>query len=214
MTTTGQRGVLITLDGLGGAGKSTVIRRLQRHLIAQGYAVHSTTEPSRAELGNIARHSTDTYSGHALACLVAADRYHHLTTEIRPALAAGLIVLCDRYVASSYVLQHMDGVPIEYIEALNEAADIPSLAIILTADPAVTAHRIAQRGAHNRFETGIASSRTEAEFYHDTVRRLTKHGWPLLVVDTTHTPIEQVTATIARRIAQLPGLPHTDTATA
>lgn len=69
---------------------------------------------------------------HARACLVAADRYHCLATEIRSALAAGKIVLCDRYVASSYVLQHLDGVPIEFIEALNADANRPDLAVILT----------------------------------------------------------------------------------
>jgi dTMP kinase len=75
--------------------------------------VHTTSEPSHGPLGTLARHGTDTYSGYVLACLVAADRYHHLATDIRPNLAAGRIVVCDRYVPSSYVLQLMDGVPIE-----------------------------------------------------------------------------------------------------
>ncbi|WP_030105539.1 dTMP kinase, partial [Actinoalloteichus caeruleus] len=151
---TGHRGVFVTLDGMGGAGKSTTTRHLNEHLAAQGYTVHVTTEPSHAELGAIARHGTDTYSRHALACLVAADRYHHLATEIRPNLAAGRIVLCDRYVASSFVLQRMDRVPIEFVEALNAAADIPDLAVILIADATVTAGRIERRGSHSRFESG------------------------------------------------------------
>lgn len=211
---TGHRGVFVTLDGLGGAGKSTTTRHLHQHLATAGYTVHTTTQPSHAELGEIARHGTDTYSGHALACLVAADRYHHLATEIRPQLAAGRIVLCDRYVASSYVLQRMDAVPIEFIEALNAAADIPDLPIILTADPAVTAHRIGRRGAHSRFETGIATSRAEADLYRDTTRRLADQGWPLLTIDTTRTPVEQVTGVIAGQIAQLADLPHANSATA
>jgi dTMP kinase len=213
-TPTVHPGLFVTLDGLGGAGKSTTTRHLHQRLTDAGYTVHITTQPSRAQLGEIARHGTDTYHGHALACLVAADRYHHLDTEIRPQLAAGRIVLCDRYVASSYVLQRMDAVPIEYIEALNAAADTPGLAVILTADPAVTAHRIGRRGAHSRFETGLATSRTEADLYRDTTRRLTDQGWPLLVIDTTHTPVTQVTTEIADRITQLAGLPHTDSATA
>ena len=212
--TTGHCSVFVTLDGPGGAGKSTTSEHLRRYLTAQGYTAHVTTEPSDGQLGRIARHSTHTYSGHALACLVAADRYHHLDTEIRPNLGAGRIVVCDRYVASSYVLQRMDGVPIGFIEALNAAADIPHLAVILTADPTVTAHRIGQRGAHSRFETGITTSRTEADLYRDAAARLVERGYPLLTLDTTDTPSAQIAAAIAGRIAALAGLPRADTTTA
>lgn len=216
MTTTSgcRRGLFVTLDGLGGAGKSTTTRALHQHLAQQGYPVHTTTEPSQARLGEIARHGTDTYSGYALACLVAADRYHHLATEIRPQLGAGNIVICDRYVASSYVLQCMDGVPIEFIEAINAAADIPDLAVILTADPTVTARRIGRRGAHSRFESGITTSRTEADLCRDTTLRLAERGYPVLTIDTTHTPLAQVTAQITGRITQLAGFPPPGTVTA
>lgn len=210
--TTGHRGVFVTVDGPGGAGKSTTTKHLHRYLTAQGFTVQVTTEPSQTLLGDIARHSTKTYSGHALACLVAADRYHHLVAEIRPHLAAGRIVVCDRYVASSYVLQRMDGVPIEFIEALNAAADVPDLAVILMADPMVTARRISERGAHSRFEAGVNTSRAEAELYRDTTVRLAEHGHPLLTLDTTDTPPAQVVAAMAGRIAQLAGLPQVGTA--
>ncbi|MGH3875386.1 MAG: dTMP kinase [Pseudonocardiaceae bacterium] len=213
-TSTGHRRVFVTLDGMGGAGKSTTTRHLHQYLSEACYTVRVTAQPSDDRLGEIARHSTDAYTGHTLACLVAADRYHHLATEIRPQLAAGRIVLCDRYVASSYVLQRMDAVPIEFIEALNAAADVPDLAVILTAHPAVSTRRIGRRGAHSRFEAGIATSRAEADLYRDTTARLAELGWPLLTIDITHTPIEQVTAQIAGRIAQLAGLPPSDSATA
>lgn len=212
--TTRHRPVFVTLDGPGGTGKSTTTEHLHRYLTAQGYTVHSTTEPSHGPLGQIARRDTDTYTGHALACLVAADRYHHLNTEIRPHLAAGRIVLCDRYVASSYVFQRMDGVPIQFIESLNAAADVPDLAVILIAEPTVTAHRIEQRGAHSRFEHGITTSRRETGLYHDTITRLTERGYPLLSLDTTDTPSAQIVVAIAARIAKLAGIPPADTATA
>jgi dTMP kinase len=210
--TTGHRAVFVTLDGPGGAGKSTTTEHLHRYLTGQGYSVHTTSEPSHGPLGTLARHSTDTYSGYVLACLVAADRYHHLATDIRPNLAAGRIVVCDRYVPSSYVLQLMDGVPIEFIEAINTAADVPDLAVILTADPTVTSHRIGLRGAHSRFEAGITTSRAEADLYRDTAARLAERRYPLLIVDTTDTPPAQVAAAIAGRIAQLAGVPQVRTA--
>ncbi len=208
--TTGHSGIFVTIDGLGGAGKSDTTAGLRRHLTEQGYTVHATTEPSRRQLGHIARTSTDVYSGYALACLVAADRYDHLTTGIRPRLAAGEIVISGRYVASSYVLQRMDEVPIEFIETINEAADLPDLAVILTIAPEVAAERIHQRGSHSRFEAGLSTSRKEAELYKDAEQRLRQAGYPVLTLDTTHTDTDQVVSVIARRIVQLAGLPRVD----
>ena len=212
--TTGHRGIFVTLNGLGGAGKSTTTEHLCRYLTDQDYTVHATTEPSHGRLGEIARYGTDTYSGHALACLVAADRYHHLDTEIRPNLEAG----ADRRLRSLRRLflraathERRAG---RVIEAINAAADVPDLAVVLTADPTVTAHRIGQRGAHNRFEAGITTSRTEADLYRDTTARLAERGYPLLTVDTTDTTPAQVVAAIGGRIAHLAGVPQTDTTTA
>lgn len=196
-------GLFVTVDGLGGAGKTTTVGHLVRYLTDRGYPVHATTEPSHERLGEIARHHTDTYAGHALACLVAADRYHHLTSDIRPNLAAGKIVLCDRYVPSSYVFQRMDGVPLAFLETLNADADRPDLAVILTADPTTTAARIARRGAHTRFEAGIDTSRAEADLYRDTVLRLVAHGYPVMTIDTTNVEPQEVAVTIAARIASL-----------
>jgi dTMP kinase len=101
----------------------------------------------------------------------------------------------------------MDGVPIDFIEALNAAADTPDLAIILTADPQVTAGRISRRGAHSRFEAGLTTSRTEAELYADTTRRLTGRGYPILAIDTTKQTTGQVSDMIIRRIVRLAATP-------
>jgi dTMP kinase len=197
------KGLLITLDGPGGTGKTTTTAHLTRLLGARGHAVHPTSQPSCAPLGEIARRHSDTYHGHALACLVAADRYHHLATEIRPAIAAGRIVLCDRYVASSYVLQRMDGVDIGFIETLNNCTDRPDLAVILTTDPTTAAARIDTRGTRHRFETGVTTSMREHELYQDTAERLAALGYPLLTIDTTTRQADHVAEDIATRITDL-----------
>jgi dTMP kinase len=90
-------GVLVTIDGPGGVGKTTVAELLIRALDERALPVHATVEPTRTPLGEHIRAGTDTYQGMALACLVAGDRHHHLTTEILPALRAGKVVVCDRY---------------------------------------------------------------------------------------------------------------------
>jgi dTMP kinase len=91
---------------------------------------------------------------------------------------------------------------------------VPDLAVILTAEPTVTAHRIDLRGAHSRFENGIITSHTETGLYQDTIARLTERGYPLLSLDTTDTPSAQIADAIATRIAALAGIPPADTATA
>ncbi|HEX5405746.1 MAG TPA: dTMP kinase, partial [Pseudonocardiaceae bacterium] len=88
------------MDGPSGAGKSTIVRHLAQLLVADGDDVHVTAEPSQGPIGVLASDLTETLTGHALACLYAADRYHHLETEVRPHLAAGQTVISDRYLPS------------------------------------------------------------------------------------------------------------------
>ena len=158
--------LFVTLDGPGGAGKSTLARLVAEQLATADVPALATREPSDGLLGEIARRQTATFSGTALACLVAADRYHHLETEIRPALERGQVVVCDRYVPSSYVLQSRDGVPLDYIRHLNALADRPHLAILVTAAPPVLEQRLTMRGAHSRFEHE-GSSAAEVTLYED-----------------------------------------------
>ncbi len=122
------RGIFVSIDGPGGAGKSATAALAREQLTARGLRVHATAEPSRTPLGEMIRASTDTYRKMALACLVAGDRHHHLATEILPLLQAGVTVICDRYVPSSLVLQRMDGVDWDTIWQLNNGAEPPDLA--------------------------------------------------------------------------------------
>ncbi|EHK88714.1 thymidylate kinase [Saccharomonospora azurea SZMC 14600] len=198
----GHPSLLVTLDGMAGAGKTTTVRLLGPHLRNMGYRVHTTAEPTSDMLGELARHNTDLYRAESLACLVAADRYHHLETEIEPHLQEGEIVVCDRYIASSYVLQQLDGVPLAFVDALNSRARRPDLAVLLVTDPAVAASRVAVRGAHDRFQGGISASKAEAGMYSAAASYLSRLGTPaVLVIDTTNQELRQVVETIAQRIA-------------
>jgi dTMP kinase len=105
------------------------------------------------------------------------------------------------------MLQRIDGVPIDFVEAINAQADTPHLAVVLTADPLVTADRITHRGAHNRFESGLDSSRVEADLCADTIARLAERRYPLMIIDTGRTPSEVVVDMIVERIAHLAGVP-------
>lgn len=195
-------GIFISLDGPGGAGKSTLVSLIAERLIANGGPALATRQPSDSPLGVLARHRTDTYGSHALACLVAADRYHHLATVIRPALESGQSVVCDRYVPSSYVLQQRDGVPLTFIRALNAEADRPHLAVLLTADPDLLERRLRVRGGHSRFEHD-GSSHAEARLYAELADVLQEDGFPPLVIDTGDISPQQAAATIADHASSL-----------
>lgn len=142
---------------------------------------------------------TETTTGHALACLYAADRYHHLEAEVRPNTEAGRVVLSDRYIPSGLVMQRFDGVDPAFLW-LNAEADRPDLAVILEADPEVIAERLHERGPHNRFQLSSGSSHAEAHFYRQATERLIQVGFDVLRVDVNRPPAEQSAALIRDRL--------------
>jgi dTMP kinase len=70
-------------------------------LVAAGENVHITAEPSNGPIGALCRELTESVTGYALACLYAADRYHHVQTEIRPHTESGETVISDRYICGA-----------------------------------------------------------------------------------------------------------------
>jgi dTMP kinase len=104
------KGVFIVFEGGEGIGKSTQSRLLQQWLEQEGESVVLSREPGGSDLGVEIRkillsHSTGEISPRAEALLYAADRAHHVFAVIRPALAAGQVVVSDRYFDSSIAYQ-------------------------------------------------------------------------------------------------------------
>lgn len=198
-----ERGLFISVDGPSGAGKSTIVRHLAQTLVAAGEDVHVTAEPSSGPIGKLCRELTDTVTGYTLACLYAADRYHHVTTEIRQHCGAGELVISDRYLASGLVMQRFDNIDLGYLWQLNARADQPDLAVILEADPEVIAERLAERGPHNRFQITPGSSHAEVRFYRQATDRLMQAGFDVFTVDCNRQPPEQVAARVRDRLTAL-----------
>jgi len=194
------RGLFISVDGPSGAGKSTIVHHLAQLLVAAGEDVHVTAEPSEGPIGELCRELTESVTGHSLACLYAADRYHHVETEIRPRMEAGSTVISDRYIPSSLVMQRFDGIDPAFLWQLNAAADRPDLAVILEADPEVIAERLSERGPHNRFQLTPGSSHAEVHFYRQATERLVQAGFDVLRVDCGRRPAEQSAALIRDRL--------------
>jgi dTMP kinase len=118
-----ERSLFVSVDGPSGAGKSTIVHHLAQMLVADGEDVHVTAEPSNGPIGVLCRELTETVTGHSLACLYAADRYHHVETEIRPYMNEGRTVISDRYIPSGLVMQRFDGIDPAFLWQLNAEAD-------------------------------------------------------------------------------------------
>ncbi|UOX90358.1 dTMP kinase [Amycolatopsis sp. FBCC-B4732] len=181
-------GKLVAFEGPGGVGKTTITALVAELLAADGVPVHATVQPSRSPLGDLARHGTDTYRDMALACLCAADRHHQLASEILPALAEGKIVLCDRYAASSLVLQGLDDIPFDVVWALNHDVYRPDLVCALKAPPADVEQRLRARGGHSRFERTPGSSFRETLGYLAAMTFLRDQGWPVEMIECAEDP--------------------------
>lgn len=149
----------ITLEGGEGAGKSTQARRLAAALAAAGLPVLRTREPGGAPGAEAVR---DLLLGHgpwdpvAEAMLHFAARREHLARTIRPALAAGLWVVCDRFADSTLAYQgHGQGLPREVVARLADLALEglrPDLTLVLDLPPEAGMARAGTRGALNRYE--------------------------------------------------------------
>ncbi|MFI5686805.1 dTMP kinase [Streptomyces sp. NPDC051636] len=198
-------GVFVSIDGPSAVGKSTTVAELGRLLNDRGLDVHTTTEPSTSELGDFTRAKANHIHGHALACLVAANRYEHIEVELEPALRSGTTVICDRYLASSLVLQRLDGVPEPFVLALNRHVLLPDLAVILTADPKAITTRLAERGRRHRFHDDPTGPTREVELYAEAAETLMTIEVRPLLLDTTNTTPADVARRIADELTAAPG---------
>jgi dTMP kinase len=118
--------MFITFEGLDGSGKTTQVQLLAARLEAEGAEVVITREPGGTPLGeeirNLVLHGGD-MTPWAEAALYAASRAQHVEELIRPALARGATVLCDRYVDSSVAYQGIArGLGLDRVLELNLAA--------------------------------------------------------------------------------------------
>ncbi|MGW1728889.1 dTMP kinase [Streptomyces sp. NPDC002306] len=202
---TGARaGWFVTIDGPSGVGKSTTVAALHDHLTAQGRPARRTVEPTTSALGTFTRSHADEIHGMALACLVAANRYEHVETEIEPALQAGELIISDRYLPSTLVLQQLDGVPMEFLLAVNDHVLLPDLAVILTADPGLIAERITARGITHRWHVDPAGPSREVALYGEAAAHLASRGVDVLILDNGAYPPSDVAHRIADAIPALP----------
>ena len=198
------RGRLIVIEGLDGAGTTTQAARLVAHLNARGKKAHVTREPSDGPVGRLIREMLT--GGHAIAgqklsqgtfgLLFAADRLDHIQREVEPAMAAGTVVVSDRWYHSSLAYQGT-GADRDWIAQLNSRALRPDLTIFLKVRPEVAASRRAKAGRSEELFEHIEMQREVDAGYRATIAELIAAGEIIEILDGERTEDEVFAAILA-----------------
>jgi dTMP kinase len=207
-------GLFVVFEGGEGAGKSTQVKLLAEALRADGRDVVVTREPGATEIGARIRSllldrdahdpTAPPLSARAEALLYAADRAHHVTAVVRPALAGGAVVISDRYVDSSLAYQGAGRtLPVDEVSWLSGWATgglKPDVVVLLDVDPALGLVRVVNRGAADRLEG-------ESLAFHDRVRYAfldlaAADPKRYLVLDAAR-PVAELAVAIRERVAEL-----------
>ena len=151
------KGAFLVIEGIDGAGKSTLCEIMKDSLESEGRKVIVTQEPTRDEIGSfIRRGDVKGISQKGEALLFVADRAVH-TERIEKWVEEGNIVICDRYFASTVAYQSvsLNGVALEkeWLISLNlPVIREPDLTVLLDIDPEKGLGRIGGRGEISKFE--------------------------------------------------------------
>lgn len=154
-------GFLLVLEGGEGVGKTTLASGVVSWAQGRGRAVTATREPGGTPLGERIRAVLLDRAGspapRAEALLYAADRADHVAAVLRPALAAGHLVVCDRYSDSSIAYQGagrtLDPAQVAGLSRWATDGLVPDLTVLLDLEPAVGLARAGRRGPADRLES-------------------------------------------------------------
>lgn len=155
-----KKGFFITFEGADGSGKTTQIAKTAEWLASLGYEVICTREPGGTSLAERIRElvlAVDLKVAHkAETLLYLAARADHMEQLIKPSLAAGKMVLCDRFSDSTFVYQGTGrGIPVSTLKAMDAFATgsvVPDVTLLLDGDTQELLTRRTNRGISDKFE--------------------------------------------------------------
>ncbi len=177
-----RNGLFITFEGGEGSGKTTQINRLAQTLVQDGHKVLTTREPGGTPEGEkirdlLVQREGGQWTPMAEVLLLFAARIMHVEKIIKPALADGKIVICDRFTDSTVAYQgyghNLDASIIENICTLSLGDFSPDLTVILDIDPEEGLRRSDRRLAAEQFQVKQREDRYEQLdiAFHERLRR-------------------------------------------
>ncbi|MGH7952203.1 MAG: dTMP kinase [Limisphaerales bacterium] len=156
-----QKGLFITFEGTEGCGKSTQVELLTQRIRALGHRVHTLREPGGTSIGEEIRHTLKhsknnaAMTAEAELLLMNASRAQLVREIIRPALAAGEIVLCDRFYDSTIAYQgYGRGLDLKHVQAVIDFAigeTKSDLTLFLRVPPEISDERLRSRQSNLPF---------------------------------------------------------------
>lgn len=201
-------GRFITLEGGEGVGKSTQIRALAAVIEAHGIETVATREPggstgAEAIRALLMEGSDDRWDARSEALLFAAARADHVARTIRPALARGAWVLCDRFVDSSRAYQGGGGgitdADILALHGFGSNGLLPHRTFLLTVSPDEAARRLTERGGSDRMGNKPADYQTRLAARFVEMAKGEPERWRIVDADAAAT---EVTARILAELAE------------
>jgi dTMP kinase len=152
-----KKGIFISIEGTDGSGKTTQIKRIEQYLKQKGYEVVLTREPGGTNISekirSIILDPENIEMGDITELLLyAASRAQLMSQIIKPAIDEGIIVICDRFIDSSYVYQGFGrGIPMDIVEGVNKIAIeglLPDITFFFDIKPEIAlSRRIAATGS-------------------------------------------------------------------
>jgi dTMP kinase len=200
-------GLFLTFEGGDGSGKSTQAALLESWLRERGHTVVRTREPGGTDVGDEIREIVLHRRGHiaprAEALLYAADRAHHISTLVRPALERGEIVLQDRYLDSSVAYQGagrvLDGIEVRELSLWAAEGLLPDLTVLLDLDVNVGRSRLDDsRTRYDRLEAEAAEFHTRVRDAYLALAAAEPERF--LVLDAT-LPVDELAELIRARVS-------------
>jgi dTMP kinase len=150
-----KKGLFIVFEGLDGSGKTTQLHALGKYFTKEkNIKCREEREPGESLPGALARSAIKkqtSFTPQTMALLFAADRYEHITHDIKPYLDEGIHVLCDRYVFSNFAYQGLE-LDFETIYEINKASMqllMPDITFFIDTEPAETLERIGKSRVGN-----------------------------------------------------------------
>ena len=187
------RGKFIAFEGCEGAGKSTQMRLLSEYLQKKGIKHIVTREPGGSEISEaILNGKFSQMSDECEALLYAAARMQHLSDTVQPALERGELVLCDRYVFSSYAYQGFGrGLDIKFLKNINEYAVqhfMPDVTLFLNIPPRLAFER--KHGADENDRIEQAGEAFHRRVYEGYLQLLQEYPEKIVSVDCSGSKFE------------------------